>query len=69
MAKTMTVRLDDDRAAQLEMVARADGQTLTDAMRAALDAHIETRRRDENFMSRLRELRRSEDALFKRLAG
>jgi len=69
MAKTMTLRLDDERAATLELIARADDQTLTDAVRAAIDAHIEQRRNDQAFKERLAKRHEEEQALYERLAG
>jgi hypothetical protein len=69
MPKTMTLRLDDERAATLELVARADDQTLTDAVRTAIDEHIERRRRDEGFKERLRKRHQEEAALYERLAS
>jgi hypothetical protein len=69
MAKTMTLRLDDERAATLELVARADEQTVTEAVRVAIDAHIEERRRDKDFRERLRQRHEEERALYERLSG
>ena len=66
--KTMTLRLDDERAAALELLARAEDKTLTDAVRAAIDEHIETRRKDKAFMERLRQRHERERELFERLA-
>jgi hypothetical protein len=68
MAKNMTLRLDDERAAMLEMVARAEDKTMTDAVRDAIDAHIEARRSDQDFMERLRLRHEHERALYERLA-
>jgi len=68
MAKTMSLRLDDKQAAMLELVARADDQSLTDAVRQAIDEHIEGRRRDKAFMERLARRRAEEAALYERLA-
>lgn len=68
MAKTMTLRLTDEQAATLELVARADEQTLTDAVRTAIDAHIAERRRDKAFKERLRRRHEEERALYERLA-
>lgn len=68
MPKTMTLRMDDERAATLEMVARADDQTLTAAVLAAIDEHIELRRQDRDFMERLRRRHDEERELFERLA-
>jgi len=68
MAKTMTLRLDDERAAMLELVARADEKSLTDTVRDAIDRHIEERRKDEEFKDRLRHRHETERALYERLA-
>jgi hypothetical protein len=68
MAKTMTLRLDDERAATLELIARADDQTVTEAVRTAIDAHIEERRRDKHFRERLRRRHEEEHALYERLS-
>jgi hypothetical protein len=68
MARTMTLRLEDEQAATLELVARADDQTISDAVRAAIDEHIEARRRDKAFVERLRERQAQERELYERLA-
>ena len=52
--KGMTVRLSEDKAAELEAVAQADGMPIAEAIRTAIDAHIEARRKDEAFQTRLR---------------
>jgi len=69
MAKTMSLRLEDEQAAMLEIVARADDQSLTDVVREAIDKHIETRRNDKAFIERLERRRSEEAALYARLAG
>jgi hypothetical protein len=69
MAKTMTLRLTDEQAATLELVARADDQTLTEAVRVAIDAHIAERRRDKEFKQRLQRRHEEERALYERLSG
>lgn len=68
MPKTMTLRLDDERAAMLELVARADDKSLTEAVRDAIDLHIESRRRNEEFKERLRQRHETERSLYERLA-
>jgi predicted transcriptional regulator len=68
MAKTMTLRLDDELAATLELVARADNQSVTEAVRTAIDAHIAVRRNDKDFKERLRRRHEEERALYERLA-
>jgi hypothetical protein len=69
MAKAMTLRLDDERAATLELVARADDQTMTEAVRTAIDAHIEKRRSDKDFKERLRRRHEEERSLYERLSS
>jgi predicted transcriptional regulator len=66
--KTMTLRLDDERAAALEMMARAEEKSVTDTVRAAIDEHIEARRKDEVFMDRLKARHERERELYERLA-
>jgi predicted DNA-binding protein len=68
MAKTMTLRLTDEQAATLDLVARADDQTVTEAVRTAIDAHIEERRRANDFQERLRRRHEEERALYERLS-
>ncbi len=68
MAKSMTLRLDDERAAMLELVARAEDKTVTEAVRTAIDAHIEERRKDTAFKKRLAERHELEKELYDRLA-
>jgi predicted transcriptional regulator len=68
MAKNMTLRLDDERAAMLEMVARAEDKSMTDAVRDTIDAHIEARRKDAGFMERLRLRHEQERELYERLS-
>lgn len=69
MSKSMTLRLDDEQAQMLELVARADDKTMTEAVRAAIDAHIQERRKDEAFMGRMKARQEREAALYKRLAN
>ena len=66
--KTMTLRLDDERAATLELIARADAKTVTDTVRAAIDEHITVRRNDKAFLNRLKARHERERELFERLA-
>jgi predicted transcriptional regulator len=69
MPKTMTLRLDDERAAALELIARADDQNLNDAVRSAIDTHIAERRKDKDFRERLRRRHEAERELYERLAS
>jgi predicted DNA-binding protein len=64
----MTLRLTDEQAATLDLVARADDRTVTEVVRTAIDAHIEERRRDKDFKERLRRRHEQEQALYERLS-
>jgi predicted transcriptional regulator len=68
MTKTITLRVDDERGAMLELVARAEGQSVNATLLAAIDAHIEARRQDDDFQERLRRRHEEETALYKQLA-
>lgn len=52
--KTMSLRLDGELAAELEAVARIDGQSMAETVRVAIEDHIEQRRKDQQFRERLR---------------
>ncbi len=51
--KAMTLRLYDDQADALEMVAEVDGVSMSEAVRLAIESHIESRRSDPDFQGRL----------------
>ncbi len=67
MKKAMTLRLPADKAAELEYVARADGISVTEAVREAIDARIAERRADKDFQNRLRRLADEDRAILDRL--
>lgn len=69
MTKAFTMRLPDEKAAELEAVARADGVPVSEAVRDAIDRHIEARRKDEDFQSRLTKLIEDNKRVLDRLAG
>jgi hypothetical protein len=68
ISKIMTLRLEEAQAATLEMVARADGQSLTEAVRAAIDAYIAQRRTDKDFQDRLGDIIQEGREVLERLA-
>ena len=49
-------------------MARAENKSVTDTVRAAIDEHIEARRKDKAFMERLKARHERERELFERLA-
>ena len=51
--KAMTLRLPSEQADALELVAGVDGVSMSEAVRDAIESHIENRRADEGFQQRL----------------
>lgn len=68
MPKTMTMRLPDAQAAELEVVARADNSSVSEAVRTAIGEHIDRRRNDRDFKARLREIMEQDREILERLA-
>jgi predicted transcriptional regulator len=68
MKKTMTLRLGDDQAAELELLARVYEKSQTDVIKDALRLYVDRRRADREFMERLRERHEQESELYERLA-
>ena len=68
MSEGFTVRLDDDQAAELEAVARADGVPVAEEIRRAITTRIEERRADDEFQARLRQSIADNQRVLERLA-
>lgn len=68
MAKNLTVRLDEQLAADTEALARAEGQSINETVKQALKETIERRRRDPDFKARLRRIIKEDRELLERLA-
>jgi Arc/MetJ-type ribon-helix-helix transcriptional regulator len=68
MTKNMTLRLPSEQAAELEAVARADGVSVSDAVRQAIVEHIDRRRQDKKFKARLRRIIEEDREVLERLA-
>ncbi|HWI72511.1 MAG TPA: DUF6290 family protein [Baekduia sp.] len=66
--KSMTLRLDDETAAELEAVARVDGTSVSEQVRSAIEERIEARRNDAEFQQRIRESLEENRAALERLA-
>jgi predicted transcriptional regulator len=66
--KSMTLRLSDDIAAELEAVARVDGTTVADQVRGAIEDRITARRADKEFQARRRKALEENKAALERLA-
>jgi predicted transcriptional regulator len=68
MPKTMTLRLSDELAADLEAMARVDDVPVSEAIRVAIDERIRGRRDDKQFQARLRRLMAENQRALERLA-
>lgn len=67
--KALTLRLPVDQAEALEAIAGVDEISINEEIRRAITAHIEARRQDDEFRSRLQaSLERNRDIL-ERLAS
>jgi predicted transcriptional regulator len=68
MSKTMTVRITDEQARELEAVARVDEMPVVEAVRQAIDDRIAQRRKDTAFQERLKRHLTENKAALERLA-
>jgi hypothetical protein len=68
LAKNLTVRLDDDLAADTEALARAEGKSLNETVKLALSEAVERRRSDPAFTDRVRRIIEQDRELLERLA-
>jgi predicted transcriptional regulator len=68
VAKNLTVRLDDELAADTEALARAEGQSINETVKQALKEAVERRRRDPKFKARVKRIIEQDRELLERLA-
>jgi Arc/MetJ family transcription regulator len=68
MAKNMTIRLDDELAADTEALARAEGTSINETVKRALRAAVESRRGDPEFRARIERILKEDRELLERLA-
>ena len=66
--RALTVRLDDARARQLELIARAADSSVNDEIAAAVVDRIEARKQDAEFQKKLHEFLKKEEAAANELA-
>jgi predicted DNA-binding protein len=52
--KAMSLRIPEDKAAELAAVARTDDMPVSEVVREAIDNHIAARRGDKDFQERLK---------------
>jgi hypothetical protein len=63
----MTLRLSSEQADELEAVARAEGISVSDAVREAITEHIERKRKNKAFRDRLRAVMERDREILERL--
>jgi predicted transcriptional regulator len=68
MAKNLTLRLDDQIAADTEALARAEGKSRNETVKQALIEAVERRRKDPEFRKRLMRIIEHDRELLERLA-
>ena len=68
MPKILTVRLDDDLAADTAALARAEGVSVNETVKQALRESVERRRKDPAFRRRVRQIIEEDRELLERLA-
>lgn len=66
--KAMSLRLPEDKAAELAAVARADDMPVAEVVREAIDNHIAARRADRDFQERLKKRLEEDREVLERLA-
>ena len=66
--KVISIRIPDELAAHIDAMARAEGVSVSEAMRAAAYRYIATRRADQDFKERLRKRLEEDAEILKRLA-
>ncbi|MGC8481033.1 MAG: ribbon-helix-helix protein, CopG family [Acidimicrobiales bacterium] len=68
MAKNLTLRLPEDLARDAQALARVEGKSINETMKAALEEALERRKGDPEFMERLRRIIEEDQELLERLA-
>ncbi len=66
--RTTTVRMQASTAEALELVARTDNLSVSEAVRVAVNEYIDSRRADPEFQKRLTNLFEAERDVFEKLA-
>jgi len=67
--KAMTLRLDADKAEELVAVARVEGLPVAEVAREAILAHVERKRKDNQFQAQLRQIIEEDREILERLAA
>jgi predicted transcriptional regulator len=67
LTKAMTLRLPNDRAADLEALARVERKPVSEVVREAIDLLVEARRKDKAFQEGVRRMIEEDRAILERL--
>ncbi|HEU4393629.1 MAG TPA: ribbon-helix-helix protein, CopG family [Solirubrobacterales bacterium] len=67
--KAMSLRLPEEKAAELAAIARTDDMPVSEVVREAIDNHIKARRADKDFQQRLKQRLEEDRQVLERLAG
>ncbi len=68
MARNLSIRLDDELAADTEALARAEGQSLNETVKIALREAVERRQKDPAFRRRVLQIIEEDRELLERVA-
>jgi len=66
--KAMSLRLPEEKAAELAAIARTDDMPVSEVVREAIDTHIAAKRADKDFKKRLKQRLEEDQAVLERLA-
>ena len=66
--KAMSLRLPEEKAAELAAIARTDDMPVSEVVREAIDNHIAARRADKNFQKRLKKRLEEDREVLERLS-
>lgn len=66
--KAMSLRLPEEKAAELAAIARTDDMPVSEVVREAIDNHIAAKRADKNFQKRLKQRLVEDREVLERLA-
>ena len=66
--KAMSLRLPEEKAAELAAIARTDEMPVSEVVREAIDNHIAAKRADKDFQRKLKKRLEEDQAVLKRLA-
>lgn len=67
--RALSVRLPDDLAGEIDVIARVEGVSVSETVRAALHSFVSTRRSDEDFKERLRQRIEKDRQVLERFGG